>query len=63
MKWSYYVGLEIDYVVGCIPFQNSLYALCGMQDGLGIVVSVEQPDQVVVSWKGHEVGECSLYDV
>lgn len=34
-----------------------------MQDGLGIVVSVEQPDQVVVSWKGHEVDECSVYDV
>lgn len=51
------VGIEIDYVVGCVPFQNSLYALCGMQDGTGFVVSVEHPDQIVVQWKGHEVGE------
>ena len=51
------VGIEIDYVVGCIPFQNSLYALCGMQDGTGFVVSVEHPDQIVVQWKGHEVGD------
>lgn len=51
------LGIEVDYVVGCIPFQNSLYALCGSQDGEGFVVSVEHPDRVVARWKGHEVGE------
>ena len=53
-------GVEIDYLTGCFVFtandhSKSLVVLGGNQEGVGYVMSSEQPDVILGEWKGHQV--------
>ena len=49
-------GLEVDYVVGCLT-QDSQdpVVLCGSQDGTGFLMHANHPEQMISTWKGHQV--------
>ena len=52
-------GRSVEYVVGCVEDKAShtILAIGGDQEGNGYLLSVEHPEVVVATWKGHQVGE------
>ena len=49
-------GLEVDYVVGCLTRENQdPTVLCGSQDGTGFLINGNHPNQMIGTWKGHQV--------
>lgn len=52
-------GRSVEYVVGCVEDKAShtILAIGGDQEGNCYLLSVEHPEVVVATWKGHQVGE------